>query len=591
MEKNEKSQEDLIREVEELRRRIADLASLEAWRHHAEAALREAEEKSRAILENIEDGYYEVDLRGNFIFCNEAYAKLIGIPKEKIINQTYKKVGGQEGQKTYQIFNNVYRTGIPAKTVNREVTRQDGSRREIEYSISLIKDDQGLPIGFRGIVRDVTERKEAEDDLKELNSLLEATLESTADGILVVDQEGRIIRYNQKFVELWGIPDSVLETRDDSRALAYVLAQLKDPDGFLKKVNELYAHPDEESFDIIEFKNNRIIERYSKPQRVDGSTIGRVWSFRDITARRRAEEDLKESEERYRITVEYSSDGIALVRKDSHIYVNPRFVEIFGYDNPEEIIGKPISLMIHPDDRERVKEINQKRQRGEAVPEKYEFKGVRKDGQPVFIEITARRIVYQGEAVSLVFIRDISQRKQAEEQLRTLSLVDDLTGLYNRRGFLTLAEQELKMANRLKRGMFLLFADLDHLKEINDGYDHLEGDKALITVADIIKDTYRGPDIIARLGGDEFVILAIEGASESSPENLCSRLNQSLELSNIRDKRPYLLSLSMGVVRYDPDRPVSVEELINQADRLMYKEKILKKSQHRDYHENKKENP
>lgn len=591
MEKNEKSQEDLIREMEELRRRMAELEALEDRRLRVEAALREAEEKSRAILENIEDGYYEVDLRGNFIFCNEAYANIIEIPREQLIGNTYKNVGGHDSQTTYRTFNTVYRTGIPVKTVNRKVTRQDGSRREIESSISLIKDDQGLPIGFRGIVRDVTERKEAVDDLKELNSLLEATLESTADGILVVDQEGRIIRYNQKFVELWDIPDSVLETRDDSRALAYVLAQLKDPDGFLKKVNELYAHADEESFDIIEFKNGRIFERYSKPQRVDGSTIGRVWSFRDITARRRAEEDLKESEERYRITVEYSSDGIGLVRGAVHIYVNQKFVEIFGYDSPEEIIGKPISLMIHPDDREKVKEINQKRQRGEAVPEKYEFKGVRKDGLPVFIEITARRIVYQGEAVSLVFMRDVSQRRQAEEQLRTLSLVDDLTGLYNRRGFLTLAEQELKMANRLKRGMFLLFADLDHLKEINDGYDHLEGDKALITVADIIKDTYRSPDIIARLGGDEFVILAIEGASESSPENLCSRLNQSLELSNIRENRPYLLSLSMGVVRYDPDRPVSVEELINQADRLMYKEKILKRSQQRDHHENEKENP
>ncbi len=589
MERNEKSQSGLIRELQELRRRVAELEAREDRGQQAEAALRESEEKSRAILEDIEDGYYEVDLSGKYTYCNEAYAEIIGIPKGQIIGNTYKKIGSQDLQKTDPIFNNVYRTGLPVKAVYRKVTRPDGSQKEIEYSISLIKDEKCLPVGFRGIVRDATERKESEDHLKELNSLLEATLESTADGILVVDGSGRIVRFNQKFVELWGLPDSIQKTRDDNQALAYAMAQLKVPEGFIIKVADLYTHPEEESYDTLELKNGRIFERYSKPQRVDGTTIGRVWSFRDITARRQAEEELKESEERYRITVEYSSDGVGLVRGNLHIYVNKRFVEIFGYDSPEEIIGKPVSLTIHPDDREKVTEISQKRQRGEPVPEKYEFKGIRKDGQPVLIEISARRIVHRGEAVSLVFMRDITERKNVEEQLRILSLGDDLTGLYNRRGFLTLAEQELKMANRLKRGMFLLFADLDHLKEINDRYGHQEGDRALMDVANVIKDTYRDPDIIARIGGDEFVILAIEGTSESSAENLCTRLNQNLEFYNGRRERPYILSLCLGVVRYDPDRPTSVEALIAEADKRMYEEKNRKRHLKLDHYENKKE--
>jgi PAS domain S-box-containing protein len=506
---HEKTQSDLIREIEELRRRVTELEALEEQRRKSETPRPELEEKSRAILENIEDGYYEVDLSGKYILCNRAYAEILGTTRDQIIGRTYKEIGAPDHQKTHQIFNTVFRTGVPAKLVYRRVTRRDGAQKEIEYSVSLVRDEKGSPVGFRGIVRDATERKLAEDHLKELNSLLEATFESTADGILVVDGQGRIIRFNNKFVELWGIPDSILESRDDNQALAYVLAQLKDPDEFLKKVTELYAHPDEESFDTIEFKNGRVFERYSIPQRIDGKTIGRVWSFRDITARLQAEEDLKESEERYRITVEYSNDGIGLVRGKWHIYANQKFVEIFGYDRPEEIIGKPISLTLHPDDLERVTEINQRRQRGEPAPEKYEFKGIRKDGQPVFIEISARKIIYKGEPVSLVFIRDVTDRKKAEEQLRNLSLADDLTGLYNRRGFLTLAEQELKMANRLKRGMFLLFADLDHLKEINDRFGHQEGDRALMDVTHVIKETFRDPDIIARIGGDEFVILAI----------------------------------------------------------------------------------
>jgi diguanylate cyclase (GGDEF)-like protein/PAS domain S-box-containing protein len=302
----------------------------------------------------------------------------------------------------------------------------------------------------------MTERNRTEEELKNTVSLLEATIESTNDGILVVDGQGKITRYNQKFVELWGIPDSILKTRDDNQAISYVLSQLKDPDGFIAKVNELYAHPDDESFDTLEFKDGRIIERYSKPQWVDGKSIGRVWNFRDVT-----------------------------------------------------------------------------------------------------------------------------QRKQGEERLRTLSLVDDLTGIYNRRGFLTLAEQELKLANRLKRGMFLLFADLDDLKDINDTYGHQEGDRALIAVGNVIKETYRDPDIIARIGGDEFVVLAIEGASESSAENLRIRLNHNLGIFNARERRRYSLILSMGVVRYDPDHPASIEDLIAEADKRMYEEKGWRKNRPR----------
>jgi PAS domain S-box-containing protein len=145
--------------------------------------------------------------------------------------------------------------------------------------------------------QEIMERKQVGERLKKSFSLLSATLESTTDGILVIDKEGKILSFNQKFVKMWGIPEYFAELRDDNQALEFILSQSKDPESFLKKVRELYVQPDAESYDIIEFKDGRIFERYSQPQRIEGKSVGRVWSFRDITERKRAEEEIRKLNE------------------------------------------------------------------------------------------------------------------------------------------------------------------------------------------------------------------------------------------------------------------------------------------------------
>jgi diguanylate cyclase (GGDEF)-like protein/PAS domain S-box-containing protein len=132
----------------------------------------------------------------------------------------------------------------------------------------------------------------ANDKLKKTLSLLNATIESTRDGIVVVDLKGKITSFNKKYVDMWHIPPHIVESRNDSAALRFVLDQLQDPDGFIKKVQNLYAQPEEESYDVLQFKDGRIIERYSRPQRIEEKCVGRVWSFRDITAQKRAEEQI-----------------------------------------------------------------------------------------------------------------------------------------------------------------------------------------------------------------------------------------------------------------------------------------------------------
>src|SRR5213082_585476 len=133
------------------------------------------------------------------------------------------------------------------------------------------------------------DRERAERDLRETLSLLNATFEATADGILVVDLAGHILSFNRKFAELWRIPDSILETKDASQTIAFVLEQLADPQGFLNRVRDLYASPDASSFDVLTFKDGRIFERLSQPQRIGDKSLGRVWSFRDVTEAKRAE--------------------------------------------------------------------------------------------------------------------------------------------------------------------------------------------------------------------------------------------------------------------------------------------------------------
>jgi diguanylate cyclase (GGDEF)-like protein/PAS domain S-box-containing protein len=174
-------------------------------------------------------------------------------------------------------------------------------------------------------------------------------------------------------------------------------------------------------------------------------------------------------------------------------------------------------------------------------------------------------------------VRDITDRMQAEEQLRSMSLKDDLTDLYNRRGFFTLAEQQKKVASRMKKGVFVLFADLDGLKEINDTYGHKEGCSTLMEAASILRECFRESDIIARLGGDEFVVFSMENEGNSDAGMISRRLQQRIELRNAQQRGRSRLSMSIGIAYCPQDKAYSLEDLIHRADALMYDQKKKRK--------------
>ena len=181
--------------------------------------------------------------------------------------------------------------------------------------------------------KDISSRKDAEQRLEKTVSLLHSTLESTADGILVVDGEGKIAAFNQRFVTMWQIPKNIIESRDDDRAIAIVLDQLSDPQAFLEKVRYLYERPEEDSFDLIEFKDGKSFERYSRPQKIAEKVVGRVWSFRDVTDRKMVELELQ----KLALIVENSTEMVNMTDLNGQmLFINEAGSAMIGV-SPEEV--------------------------------------------------------------------------------------------------------------------------------------------------------------------------------------------------------------------------------------------------------------
>ena len=164
------------------------------------------------------------------------------------------------------------------------------------------------------------------------------------------------------------------------------------------------------------------------------------------------------------------------------------------------------------------------------------------------------------------------EKENLTAKLQILSLTDELTGLYNRRGFFNLSEQQLKLAKRTKEKVYMLYLDIDRFKEINDTFGHKEGDEVLKHIAMILKDCYRESDVIGRVGGDEFVVFPI-GTNYETIKIVVDRLLERIDIHNRKSNKSYKLSVSIGVANYDPKNPCSLDELLNQADKLMYNQK------------------
>jgi two-component system cell cycle sensor histidine kinase/response regulator CckA len=271
----------------------------------------------------------------------------------------------------------------------------------------------------KALEKDLLEQSFLKRALIESETLLKATIESTADGILVVDENGKVIHANKRFSQIWNIPNELIETRDDKKLLGYVLDQLLYADAFFLKVQKLYRSA-EEDFDTIYFKNGQILERYSCPLMRNGEISGRVWSFRDVTEQNQAMEALQKSEEWHRLYFENISDVIFSIDPDFRVInISPSVERILGY-KPEEMIGKPIQSLnvLDPDSLKKAFSDMMKVFSGERIPlSQYEF--ISRDGTKKFGEISATPLIRDGKIIAMISVaRDITERKRFEDALK-----------------------------------------------------------------------------------------------------------------------------------------------------------------------------
>jgi PAS domain S-box-containing protein len=269
---------------------------------------------------------------------------------------------------------------------------------------------------------EIAERRRVQEELVFKNIILSTQEEASPDGILVVDDHGTILIYNRKFIEIWGIPDHLVTRRTgepvpDEPVLRHVTEQLIDPEAFLSRVRYLYNHKDEKSFEELLLRDGRVLERFSSPMfGEEGKYYGRVWFFRDITTRKRAEEKIRESEATFRTVVENVPDFIFVHRGGTILYINRSMARTTGYDT-SEVIGQPITRFIAPEFEEKAASATSRKMAGEAV-EPYEADILTKSGTRVTVIVRGSRIDYEGAPAILNVLTDITERKRAEEALR-----------------------------------------------------------------------------------------------------------------------------------------------------------------------------
>jgi len=419
-------------------------------------------------------------------------------------------------------------------------------------------------------------RSRIEDDLKKERDTAKQYLTIAGVIFMVIDTNHKVTLINKKGCEILGYPEQ--EIIGKKWVNHFIPEKVRDT---VKEIFNKCLSGDKEHF--IQYFENPILNIQGEERLIawhnsllrdtEGNVSGILSSGEDITERKRLESQIIQAKEDWERTFDSVPDLIAVIDKEYRIkQVNKALAERLG-TTQEEVIGSRCFELLHgtkqpPDFCPHAKLLT------DAMTHSIEIHDDRLGGD--FVLSVTPLCDADGNITGAVHIaHDITDRKQVEEAMRSLSLLDELTGLYNRRGFLTIAEQQMKISERNMKDLLLVFADMDGLKIINDNLGHQVGDMALVDSAQILKKTFRSSDIIARFSGDEFIVLITE-VKDTNETIYDKRLENNIRIFNETENRRYKLSISSGIVRYDPKNPCSIYELISHADKLMYQFKHSK---------------
>ncbi len=545
-------------------------------RRKAEDALLSSEEQYRTLQSNIPVGIFRITggADGRIVSSNPALVKMLGyeIQEEMAEIRVTDLYMNQEDRKK---FVELLSTIGEISNYEVQLKRKDSSVFWGSLSVKAIIDKTGNVAYMDGILEDITERKEAERALQRSEVQYRTLQANIPVGLFrtTADTSGHIVSTNPALAEMFGY---------------------KDPEEMTTiRVADLYINQDDRNTFIEILKSKGEVSNYEVQfKRKDNSVFWGSLSARairdasgkivyldgileNISARKQAQIALEESEEKYRGVVDNSLVGFYITQQHIIKFCNQKFVEMFGYDSSEQLIGKHAKNLIAPESWELVNKMVMLRESGEEETLQYVFKGRKKDGTIIDIETSGSRIFYEGKLAIQGNMLDITERKRIESKLKILASRDALTGVLNRGVALLLFAKQLQTAKRENTRLSICYLDLDGLKDINDTYGHQEGDEALKLVSRFLIQSLREADVVCRLGGDEFLLI-LPHCPLNNAYHVWERISRSVVTFNAQNIKPYIISLSRGFAEYNPDIPSTVDQLIANADMEMYKHKHSK---------------
>jgi PAS domain S-box-containing protein len=360
-------------------------------------------------------GYFTLKRNGDISAVNLCGASSLGIERAKLLGRRFGQFVTEEYRPVFISF--LGTVFISEGKEECEVALHNVRDLPLFVHIEAVAAASGEECHIALI--DITKRKQAEEELLFANTLLRTQLEASLDGILVVGEDGKILSYNRRFVDMWHIPADVVASASDERALQSALERLVNPEGFLERVRYLYEHPEEKSHDEIDLIDGITFERYSAPLiDIDKRHNGRVWYFRDITKRKRAEEAFRQSEERFRQIFEQHKDAVMLLNSVTLAVIdaNAAAEQLYGFTR-EELIKSGLGIFFNPGQYEEfVSFVGEVRSNGSAYLSNK--MNVRKNGAKILVAIRGQLILLQGEEVVFCSFMDVTKKVQMEREAR-----------------------------------------------------------------------------------------------------------------------------------------------------------------------------